>query len=63
MHWLAALDHLRTSRQPGVLVTVTRVRGHAPRDAGAKLVVSDRDTWGSIGGGNLFMAKIQGRGM
>ena len=59
MHWLAALDHLRTSRQPGVLVTVTRVRGHAPRDAGAKLVVSDRDTWGSIGGGNLEATAVE----
>ena len=59
MHWLAALDHLRTSRQPGGLVTVTRVRGHAPRDAGAKLVVSDRDTWGSIGGDNLEATDVE----
>jgi xanthine dehydrogenase accessory factor len=29
------------------------VRGHAPRDAGAKMVVSASATWASIGGGNL----------
>ena len=37
----------------GVLVTVADVRGHAPRDAGAKMVVAADGTWGSIGGGNL----------
>jgi xanthine dehydrogenase accessory factor len=36
-----------------VLVTVTDVRGHAPRDAGAKMVVTATGTTGSIGGGNL----------
>lgn len=53
MNWLAAAEHLRTSRVPGVLVTLTRVRGHAPRAGGAKMVVSADRTWDSIGGGNL----------
>lgn len=53
MHWLAAVDRLRRDREPGVLVTLVSVRGHAPRDAGAKMVVAAHDTWGSIGGGNL----------
>jgi xanthine dehydrogenase accessory factor len=47
------VQRLRGERRPGVLVTVTEVRGHAPRDAGAKLVVAASDTWGSVGGGNL----------
>jgi xanthine dehydrogenase accessory factor len=51
--WLNAVQRLRRERRPGVLVTVTQVRGHAPRDAGAKLVVAADDTWGSVGGGNL----------
>jgi xanthine dehydrogenase accessory factor len=51
--WLNAVQRLRSERRPGVLVTVTEVRGHAPRDAGAKLVVAADDTWGSVGGGNL----------
>jgi xanthine dehydrogenase accessory factor len=29
------------------------VRGHAPRDAGAKMVVATDEAWGTIGGGNL----------
>jgi xanthine dehydrogenase accessory factor len=53
MHWLAAVERLRRERLPGVLVTVTAVRGHAPRDAGAKMVVSADGVWGSVGGGNL----------
>jgi xanthine dehydrogenase accessory factor len=53
MDWLRAATELRETGQPGVLVTVIAVRGHAPRDAGAKMVVGGTRTWGSIGGGNL----------
>ena len=53
MDWLAAVDRLRTERRPGVLVTLAAVRGHAPRAAGAKMVVTPETTWSSIGGGNL----------
>lgn len=53
MDWIQAVQRLREQRQTGVLVTVTAVRGHAPREAGAKMVVSETQTWGSIGGGNL----------
>lgn len=58
MDWLRAVEHLRTARQPGVLVTLLEVRGHAPRDPGAKMVVSPLGTWGSIGGGNLEAAAV-----
>ena len=53
MHWLAAVDLLRRERRAGVLVTVTEVRGHAPREAGAKMVVAQGQVWGTVGGGNL----------
>ena len=53
MQWLSAVERLRAERSPGVLVTLLSVRGHAPREAGAKMVVSAESTWGSIGGGNL----------
>ena len=53
MSWLDAVARLRRERIPGVLVTVVAARGHAPRDAGAKMVVSADDTWGTVGGGNL----------
>ncbi len=52
MHWLAAVAELRRERRPGVLVTVADARGHAPRDAGAKMVVAAAQAWGTIGGGN-----------
>ena len=58
MSWLTALSLLRQERKPGVLVTVTEVRGHAPRAAGAKMVVGTDRTWGSIGGGNLESVAI-----
>jgi xanthine dehydrogenase accessory factor len=58
MDWLAAVERLRNRGEAGVLVTVAAVRGHAPREAGAKLVVSARDTWGSVGGGNLESTAI-----
>ena len=58
MHWLTAVERLRATREPGVLVTLVSVRGHAPRDAGAKMVVSTRTTWGSIGGGNLEQTAV-----
>ncbi|HEX6149145.1 xanthine dehydrogenase accessory protein XdhC [Nocardioides sp.] len=53
MHWTEAVTRLRRERRPGVLVTLIDVRGHAPREAGAKLVVAMDASWGSIGGGNL----------
>ncbi len=51
--WWQAVASLRAAREAGVLVTVSEVRGHAPREAGAKMVVSATSSWGSIGGGNL----------
>ncbi len=53
MEWMKAVRRLRETRQPGVLVTVASVRGHAPREAGAKMVVGAQRSWGTVGGGNL----------
>ena len=53
MDWLTAVERLRSRREAGVLVTLATVRGHSPRAAGAKMVVSAEETWGSIGGGNV----------
>jgi xanthine dehydrogenase accessory factor len=41
-----------------VVVTVVAVRGHAPREAGAKMVVSAGHVWGTVGGGNLEATAI-----
>jgi xanthine dehydrogenase accessory factor len=53
MSWVTAVEALRRDRRAGVLVTLVTVRGHAPREAGAKMVVASDATWDSIGGGNL----------
>jgi xanthine dehydrogenase accessory protein XdhC len=53
MEWMKAVQRLREQRRPGVLVTLTSVRGHSPREAGAKMVVSGDHTWATVGGGNL----------
>ena len=53
LNWLSAVERLRSRREAGVLVTIAEVRGHSPRAAGAKMVVSATATWDSIGGGNL----------
>ena len=58
MDWLGAVQQLRRDGEAGVLVTVTAVRGHAPRDPGAKMVVSAGRTWGSVGGGNLEQTAV-----
>jgi xanthine dehydrogenase accessory factor len=59
MDWLGALEQLRREGAPGVLVTVVEVRGHAPRDPGAKMLVGTEQVWGSVGGGNLEETAVQ----
>jgi xanthine dehydrogenase accessory factor len=58
MEWLKAIEQLRSSRRPGMLITVASVRGHAPREPGAKMVVAEERTWGTVGGGNLEAVAI-----
>jgi xanthine dehydrogenase accessory factor len=59
MEWMKAISRLRSERRPGVLVTVMSVRGHAPREAGAKMVVSSDAVWATVGGGNLEAVAIE----
>ncbi|EWT05453.1 molybdenum cofactor sulfurylase [Intrasporangium chromatireducens Q5-1] len=59
MNWLRAAQRLREQRRPAVVVTVTEVRGHAPREAGAKMVVTADDVHDTIGGGNLEASAVQ----
>ncbi len=55
---------LQASNTPTVLVTLITVRGHAPREAGAKMLVTQNNTFETIGGGNLEMVAIEAaRGM
>lgn len=64
MDWVDALQGLRSERIPAVVVTVAAVRGHAPRESGAKMVVSRAEVYGTVGGGNLEATAIaRARGM
>jgi xanthine dehydrogenase accessory factor len=58
--WIGALGALRDAGTPCALVTVTGVRGSAPREPGARMIVADgRLHWGTIGGGNLEHLAIE----
>lgn len=58
MDWLDALQEFRDRRTPAVVVTLAIVRGHAPRNGGAKMVVSPDAVFGTVGGGNLEATAI-----
>jgi xanthine dehydrogenase accessory factor len=50
---IEALREVREQGEAAFLVTVAKVRGSAPRDAGARMLVTLNDTVGTIGGGQL----------
>ncbi|SDT03709.1 xanthine dehydrogenase accessory protein XdhC [Microlunatus soli] len=58
MTWLSDVAKARERRQPAVLVTQIARRGHAPREAGAKMLVTADDVRGTIGGGNLEQTAV-----
>ncbi len=52
--WIEVLAEHQRARRPCAMVVVTDVRGSAPREPGARMIVSGgRIAWGTIGGGNL----------
>jgi len=54
MHeWVDDLYRIRQAGERTIVVTVANVRGSAPREIGAKMLVSASDTLGTIGGGQL----------
>lgn len=58
MCWFEHLNHLAEQKVPLVLVTLVAVRGHAPREAGVKMLVTAEAVYGTIGGGNLEATAI-----
>ena len=48
-----------TGGQPCVLVTVAHIAGSAPREAGARMIVTPGQVFGTIGGGNLEFEAIR----
>lgn len=53
MRWFEHLAQLTERKRPLVLVTLVAVRGHTPREAGAKMLVTADAIFDTIGGGNL----------
>jgi xanthine dehydrogenase accessory factor len=59
MFWLEAVAVLQERGESCVIVTVASVRGHSPRSAGAKMIVSRDSVFGSVGGGNLEAVAVK----
>ena len=51
--WIDELADLAAAGEPAVLVTVAGIRGSAPREIGAKMIVTAAASIGTIGGGQL----------
>jgi xanthine dehydrogenase accessory factor len=57
--WLRQVAALRAERRRAVAVTVVRVKGSAPREPGAKMLVEPDAIHGTIGGGNLELTAVR----
>ena len=57
--WLSDLQHLLAHGDAVVLVTVARVEGSAPREAGTKMIVTRDTARHTIGGGHLELRAIE----
>lgn len=57
--WLDTLQKLKGLGEDTVMVTLTQVRGHAPQQAGVKLLVTEKATYHTLGGGYMEHHAIQ----
>jgi xanthine dehydrogenase accessory factor len=57
--WIATLRAALAADGRAVMVTVAATRGSAPREAGARLIATSRQTYGTIGGGHLEFEAIR----
>jgi len=51
--WQQAVAALRQQQTPAVLVSVDSIVGSTPREPGARMIVTEQNFYGTIGGGNL----------
>ncbi len=58
--WIDELADLAAGGEACVLVTVAGIRGSAPREIGAKMIVTATETIGTIGGGQLEYQSTRG---
>lgn len=57
--WVATLRAALAAEGRAVMVTVAATRGSAPREAGARMIATERTTHGTIGGGHLEFEAIR----
>ena len=57
--WIATLRAALAAEGRAVMVTVAATRGSAPREAGARMIATERTTHGTIGGGHLEFEAIR----
>lgn len=57
--WAEAVAWCETQALPYVLITVLGVAGSTPRNAGTKMVVTQADSFATIGGGHLEFTAIE----
>lgn len=57
-NWQSLLPYSETNT-PFVLVTIGAVTGSSPRETGAKMLITDTDVLGTIGGGNIEYFAIE----
>lgn len=57
--WIAALSQIEADATPAVMITVVEERGSTPRNAGAKMIVSQVQQFDTIGGGHLEYKAIK----
>ena len=60
MVWLDGINRLNEQKISFCVVTIAKVRGHAPRGAGSKMLVTAGEVYGSVGGGNLEQTAVEG---
>jgi len=59
MRWFEAIDECRKSNEAWVMATVLETQGSTPREAGAKMLITEASTFDTLGGGRLEFLVIQ----
>lgn len=59
IRWYDALKECQQLRLPHVLISIVKVSGSAPRDLSTKMVITETDSYDTIGGGGLEFEVIK----
>ncbi len=57
--WVYQIELLLESAPALIMVTVLRVQGSVPREAGSRMLITADRQWGTIGGGNLEYTAVR----